>query len=167
LIAASTPSTLMLSKDSGASWHVCTPPGNDVNSVALGAGFLLAGSGKGLVRSEDSCRTWTPVRNGLSADTVSLVSIQAGPPMFAFAVQDGRVFLSSDAGQSWSAIDDEGRNGVYPSILHAGAAPSKELFGLFAGAGVLVRSIDSGGFAPDVVGGSQSSRFLKFQGDSR
>ncbi len=166
VVAASTPSTLMLSEDSGASWHVCTPPGNDVNSAALGAGFLLAGSGRGLVRSEDSCRTWKPVRNGLSADTVSLVSIEAGPPTFAFAVQDGRVFLSSDAGQSWSAIDDEGRNGVYPSILHAGAL-SKELFGLFAGAGILVRSIDSGGFVPDVVGGSQSSRFLKFQGDSR
>ncbi len=153
---------LLISDDAGRTWRACSglPDLGDLHYVAgIGGqnGFLLAGSSLGLMRSDDGCRTWTPVRQGLSGDTVSLVAIERAQSPLAFVVQYGRAFVSSDRGRSWKPLHDEGRFGSFPVALRvvAGAAGPR-LFALFSGRGVMVQDLTMA----ELPGNSALSRLL-------
>jgi photosystem II stability/assembly factor-like uncharacterized protein len=139
---------LFISNDAGRTWSSCEalPHSGGLNSIAgIGgeSGFMLAGSSQGLMRSDDGCRSWTPVREGLSSDTVSLVDVEGAQPALAFAVQYGRVFVSADRGRSWKSLSDEGRLGVFPLTLrYLARADGPRLFALFPGSGVMVHDVE-------------------------
>jgi hypothetical protein len=151
--ALQTDAGLLLSDDSGNSWFSCpgVPHAGDIHSVAgMGGegGFIVAGWSGGLMRSDDRCRTWTPAGEGLGGDTVSLVAIESaeaadgGQSLLAFAIQFGRLFVSSDRGQSWNALSDGGRFGSFPLALRvAGMAREQRLVAVFGGTGVMVHEL--------------------------
>ncbi len=71
--------------------------------VALDGGDLLAAGSTGLMRSADRGLSWTLVRGGLQASTVSAIALHPANGKL-FAVQYGSVFESHDRGDSWSKL---------------------------------------------------------------
>lgn len=110
------------SKDGGASWRACGQP--VASTVWYGLAFdnndsshlALAATTAGLFRSTDDCRTWARI-TALKADTVTVVMFHPIRTEEAFASQDGNVFRSLDAGQSWEPIDDENEIKIWPAAL--------------------------------------------------
>lgn len=109
------------STDGGASWITCGQP--VPATVWYGLAFdknaashiALAATTAGLFRSTDNCRTWVRSR-GLMADTVTVVMFHPSRAGEAFASQDGNVFRSVDAGQSWEPIEDDSVK-IWPAAL--------------------------------------------------
>jgi len=144
LIAALTNSGAFFSSDGGAQWKSCQDPLPGVSWYGLAlapGGLALAGTSQGLFRSEDSCSSWSPVREGLDAGTTSVVILHPVRPGEAYAAQYGKVFRSKDNGQHWTALDDQGRDGSYPSALFILPAAPERLFALFPRRGVLFTTI--------------------------
>ena len=135
-----------LSDDAGRSWTACTTPGPGVQWYALASaappkGPVLAATSHGLFRSSHGCASWALVREGLDAGTVSSVVMHPTRPREAFAVQYGKVFQSVDGGEHWRALEDQGRNGFYPSGLLILPVAPERLFALFPRRGILVHNI--------------------------
>jgi hypothetical protein len=81
------------------------------------------------------------VGGGLNQGTVSVVISNPQHAGDALAAQYGRIFQTTDGGQSWRPLDDQGRNGAYPSALLVLPAAPQLLFGLFPRRGILSMSI--------------------------
>ncbi len=144
-VAALTAEGAFRSEDGGASWTACGQPaaGAAWYGLALDAAgeTALAATSLGLFRSGDRCGTWQPVE-GLGQGTASAVLIDPRHAGEAFAAQFGRVFHSIDGGLSWRALDDQGRNGGYPSALLVLPEAPRQLFALFPRRGILATSIN-------------------------
>ncbi|MEO8660041.1 MAG: hypothetical protein ABI693_16340 [Bryobacteraceae bacterium] len=150
--------TLLTSADSGTTWRVC--PGltglGEIHSMAgIGGdqGFILAGLSLGLYRSDDGCQSWTPIRDDLTGDTVSLVAIHNSPSLVALAVQYGRVLISIDRGRTWRAFSETGWLGSFPLQVLANEA-STRLYALFPGSGVMVQDIIAAGLTANPAEGA-------------
>ena len=162
-LAAVSQSAAMVSTDQGNTWKTCgpAPPASAWYGVQMRSGsdgYALAATSRGLLRSEDGCSTWTPVLNGLSTDTVTLVYLHPRIRSVAFAAQNGKIFLSVDSGRSWTPLEDEGRLGLYPLGLAIDSARPARLYALFPGRGVLVQNI-----APDRLAAAGSLRAVAFR----
>ncbi len=148
-VAAITNAGAFFSEDGGAHWQSCSAPEGSGSWYGLAFdsqrdGFLLAATSQGLFRSVDRCASWSPVRDGLDAGTVSIVLRHPKRAREAYAVQYGRVFRSMDGGRHWEPLADEGRNGSYPSALVILPSAPERLFALFPRRGVFFASIGSG-----------------------
>jgi photosystem II stability/assembly factor-like uncharacterized protein len=146
-VAAVTSRGAFRSEDGGSSWAACGQPMSDAVWYGLAldsdrAGVALAATSRGLFRSTDRCSSWQPVRGGLDQGTVSAVVFHPRQAGEALAAQYGRIFHTTDAGQSWRPLDDQGRNGAYPSALLILPEARQQLFALFPRRGVLSISID-------------------------
>jgi photosystem II stability/assembly factor-like uncharacterized protein len=139
-----------VSKDDGSSWIRCGEPQASPSQPfawyglafdSATASTALAATSAGLFRSTDSCRTWVPVRNGLRPETASLVLFHPTHGGEAFAAQGGRVFISTNGGVSWSALDDQAPGNSGPSSLFVLPAVPDRLFALFPRRGVFSTSI--------------------------
>jgi hypothetical protein len=106
------------------------------------SGRALAATSKGLFRSTDNCFSWQPVRGGLEQATVSTVVSHPQRSGEALASQFGRIFRTTDGGNSWYSLEDDGRNGAYPSSLLILPAAPRRLFALFPRRGILSISIE-------------------------
>jgi photosystem II stability/assembly factor-like uncharacterized protein len=146
VVAAITRSGAFLSDNGGSSWTACGQPVVDAVWYGLAAdskrvGVTLAATSRGLFRSTDGCTSWRPVGGGLNQGTVSVVISNPQHAGDALAAQYGRIFQTTDGGQSWRPLDDQGRNGAYPSALLVLPAAPQLLFGLFPRRGILSMSI--------------------------
>jgi hypothetical protein len=126
-----------------AQWTQIGLPGNSrAVSLAVNGNGILAGTQKGVYRSENNGESWSAA--GLSNDTVSAIAAGNGKT-FAFVThRSGSVissigfYVSSDGGTSWSK-PDIGFVGFFTSIIVSGGI-------LYVGTGNsgIFRSVDSG-----------------------
>ncbi len=145
VVTVLTPTGAQVSADNGITWKACGEAGLkstlyglafDVTSSTRQTPAALAATSSGLFRSTDGCQTWSKVRAGLNAETVSVVLFHPTRPGEAFISQGGRIFVSTDGGQRWQPIDDEAPGNSGPaSLLILPAAPDR-LFALFPRRGV-------------------------------
>jgi photosystem II stability/assembly factor-like uncharacterized protein len=162
VVFALTSAGALVSQDEGVSWSRCGEPQSGTTwyglafdamsplmsattsattSASTSASTALAATSAGLFRSTDACHTWAPVRNGLRSETASLVLFHPTHAGEAFTSQGGRVFISSNGGVSWSALDDEAPGNSGPSSLFVLPAVPDTLFALFPRRGVFSTSI--------------------------
>ncbi len=132
----------MMTTDDGSTWRICGAAGPKASwygltfDAAAPDKLALAATSEGLFRSTDGCRTWAPVRGGLDSQTVGLVMFHPTHKGEAFASQGGRIFVSTDGGQSWLTLDDEPAGNAGPSSLFVLSAAPDRLFALFPRRGV-------------------------------
>ena len=141
LVTAITENSALGSDDAGSTWRTCGSPGG--NTIWYGLSFdpgnsavALGATPGGLYRSTDGCASWTEVRAGLAAQTVTLVLFHPTRPGVVFASQAGQVFESDDSGIRWAALDDEPHGGSGPLSLFVLPSAPDRLFALFPRRGV-------------------------------
>lgn len=110
-VVVQTAHTLYLTNNGGDTWWNLPVliPTSVIYDIAIGddpSHPILIATAKGMHRSSDSGRTWTPVIGGLEEGTVSSVAFQPGDRGVAFASQFGRLYLSEDKGKTWRPIPD-------------------------------------------------------------
>jgi photosystem II stability/assembly factor-like uncharacterized protein len=133
-----------VSQDGGRGWSACGsgPAGVEWYGLSLStAGGVLAATSHGLLRSADHCASWTLVRTGLDAGTVSTVLFHPTRPEEAYTSQYGKVFRSVDGGEQWRPLDDLGRDGLYPSALLISPRQPDRLVAMFPRRGVEIATI--------------------------
>ena len=141
------------STDAGVTWKGCGQPASasasESSTVWYGLAFdsgadamtALAATSMGLFRSTDACLSWEKA-TGLLADTVSIVLFHPTRAGEAYSAQGGKVFRSTDRGQHWLPLDDEGRGRSWPSSLFILPEAPERLFALFPRRGVLSNSVE-------------------------
>jgi photosystem II stability/assembly factor-like uncharacterized protein len=147
-VAASGAHATWASQDAGITWKACGQPapgaiwyGLAFDSVPGDAQTALAATSTGLFLSNDGCSSWVKATE-LLADTVSIVLFHPARAGEAYAAQGGRVFRSTDRGQHWLPIDDEGRGRSWPSSLFILPEAPDRVFALFPRRGVLSNSVE-------------------------
>jgi photosystem II stability/assembly factor-like uncharacterized protein len=156
-IAAVTSAGAFVGEDTEARWRACGPMPESAAWYGLAVDptadrIALAATSKGLYRSTDGCTSWTPVRDGLDAGTVSHVLFHPSERGVVFASQYGGLVRSADSGVHWQPVDAGGRHGIWPSALLILSAAPEHLFALLPRRGVL-----SCGIGPDVASAHGSS----------
>jgi photosystem II stability/assembly factor-like uncharacterized protein len=140
------------SMDAGATWKACGEPAPSTawyglafdNGRTEGA-TALAATSTGLFRSTDGCRSWVKalgLHGAADSDTVSIVMFHPTHAGEAFAAQGGKIFRSTDEGQHWQPVDDEGRGFSWPSSLFILPEAPERIFALFPRRGVLSNSVE-------------------------
>jgi photosystem II stability/assembly factor-like uncharacterized protein len=89
----------------------------------------------------------------LLPETVSIVLFHPTHEGEAYAAQGGRVFRSTDRGQNWFPLDDEGRGLSWPASLFILPEAPDRLFALFPRRGVLSNSVEVEAGTPPVRNG--------------
>lgn len=140
-IAKLTGDTAMFSLDGGAKWSPCRPAKPDLvwYGLAMHGGhdvFGFAATSRGLFRVSGNCATWDAVDGGLSLGTVSLIYPHPTNADVFAAAQEGRVFLTLDAGAEWRRLSDQGRHGMFPAALAIDPTIPNRIYALFPGLGV-------------------------------
>jgi len=149
------------SRDSGATWKTCGQPAPSAVWYGLafdsggthganGATTALAATSTGLFRSADGCLSWVKATEPLNSaggnssegSTVNLVLFHPAHAGEAFAAEGGMVYRSTDQGQHWQPMDDEGRGFSWPSSLFILPEYPDRLFALFPRRGVLSNRVD-------------------------
>ena len=152
-VAAVTNGGAISSEDAGITWKKCGDPaitGKADKSVGTFYGIdfdpgatsvALAATPAGLYRSTNGCASWTAIQAGLERETASIVLFHPTHSGEAYVAQGGRVFRSTDGGQHWLPVDDEGLSNSGPSSLFVLPAAPDRLFALFPRRGVFSTSI--------------------------
>jgi photosystem II stability/assembly factor-like uncharacterized protein len=146
----------MKSLNGGSDWQSCgeVRPGVAWYGLAVDAedaNIALSATAAGLFRSTDGCKSWKPSREGLRAETVSLVLFHPTRHNEAYVSQGGRVFYSIDGGLQWTPLDEEATGNSGPSSLFVLTAVPDRLFALFPRRGVFSTSIPLGTQTQGVV----------------
>ncbi len=154
IVSALTAQGAFASTDAGVTWKACGQPAPDTvwyglafdspanDALPDNARTALAATSAGLFHSADGCSSWVKA-TGLptNTDTVSIVLFHPTREGEAYATQGGRVFRSTDRGQQWSPLDDEGRGRSWPTSLFILPEAPDRLFALFPRRGVLSNSV--------------------------
>jgi photosystem II stability/assembly factor-like uncharacterized protein len=92
---------VFVSLDDGLSWSNTGPEGAGVLSLALAAhGTIYAGtSGEGILLSDDGGVHWRPANEATKGSFVPILQATSSGTVWALA--DGLVYFSADAGQTW------------------------------------------------------------------
>jgi photosystem II stability/assembly factor-like uncharacterized protein len=133
-----------VSDNGGREWSACGngPDGTEWNGLSMNTqGIVLAATSHGLLKSADHCSTWTPVREGLEAGTVSTVLFHPTRAAEAYSSQYGKVLRSLDGGEHWQPLDDRGRDGLYPAALLISPARPDRLVAMFPRRGIEIAPI--------------------------
>jgi photosystem II stability/assembly factor-like uncharacterized protein len=99
---------ILRSEDAGASWNLAAP--NLPDAFALAAdpaveGRLLAGTRRGLLLSEDSGTTWTPIGDLPDDAVVQQLSLDSRSSVWYAATMYHGIYRSLDAGAHWILLD--------------------------------------------------------------
>ncbi|MDQ6679473.1 MAG: hypothetical protein M3Y67_00720 [Pseudomonadota bacterium] len=149
LLKASVESVLR-SDDGGHRWsRLALPPSavpRRIHSVAVAAGsssIFVAGTGIGVLRSDDQGRTWSPRNDGLQSPDVAALAAHADRPETVYAYLRAKgIFRSEDGGRRWRLMDAGPRGGV-SSFFHSNMPGSMQSGWLFvAGPDGVRRSMD-------------------------
>jgi photosystem II stability/assembly factor-like uncharacterized protein len=130
LLVAATRSSVLVSEDAGAAWHLAVLASYPINvrSVTVAPdGQIFVATHEGAFHSADSGQSWNHVMAGLPDKDITSVSYDGSHKrLLATSGQTGVVFESSDGGSTWQRGPDSG----YPlrriSVVHGhyvGATP--------------------------------------------
>lgn len=151
-LAVRTRSGLFVSSDSGATWHAAALPDDSyyLYDVALTAERdvpILAATSRGVLRSTDEGAHWSLVTEGVPASTVESVRFHPERKLEAFLVQYGKIYHSTDGGETWAPFPSDGlENSSVRRLWFAPGLPDR-IFALSAARGALVFDL-----APDTGG---------------
>jgi photosystem II stability/assembly factor-like uncharacterized protein len=128
------------SGDGGRRWTPVALPttsrSRTLTSIALSAGsqgaLYVAGSGLGVVRSDDGGHHWSNRNKGLPGTDVAALATHADRPETVYAYIDGNGFFrSEDGGRRWRLMDAGPRGGIM-RFVHSNMAGSMQSGWLFA-----------------------------------
>lgn len=134
--------SLLVSSDGGATWarrHL--PFFTDVYDVAAAGELVIAGTSRGVFRSEDQGRTWLAARSGLPTASITAVTIDPRSPSRAFAFEYGNVYESLDSGATWKKSDAEGLRGAFVRNFVITREGPRNLVAVTATRGIFVREL--------------------------
>jgi len=138
-IAVSTPEGLFLSQDAGHTWSQVPLParGYAVYDVAFGGAGepIFVATSHGLFRYPDGVTRWENPE--LPAETVTAVRYGPNRRGVVFAAQYGRVYQSSDSGQTWTLLPVRGLEGSAVDRLWQSARMPDRLFAVVQGLGIV------------------------------
>ncbi|MEZ5402470.1 MAG: hypothetical protein R2729_22535 [Bryobacteraceae bacterium] len=123
--------------DEGTTWSNLRAPmeGAEFNAVAAFESTILAATSHGLFRTTDDGGAWEPAPSPVKGDSVGTVVFHRARPAVAFAAQYGTIFVSQDAGETWSKLDGTlGTNSIHTLVL----SPERpgRIYALVAGRGI-------------------------------
>ncbi len=140
---ALTPQSVLVSADGGATWserHL--PFFSEVYGVAASGDVILAGTSRGVFRSEDGAQTWTAAQDGLPRASVTSVAMDPSDPKLAFAFEYGNFYESRDGGKSWRRSEEDGLGGAFVRNLAITSQGPRHLLAVTATRGIFVRELD-------------------------
>jgi photosystem II stability/assembly factor-like uncharacterized protein len=100
---------IVICEREGDSWVLSTRGLTDqpVTSVIAREGVILAGTEKGVFRSDDDVQTWEEASNGLSTGHVRWMAFHPDISDLEFAgTEPANIFVSHDGGESWRACEE-------------------------------------------------------------
>ena len=117
------------SDDGGLRWQYCQEGEIWVSNASQpllidprdSASLLLATRGSGVMKSKNSCLTWSTSNTGLSSLFVSTLARDPNSPDTIYAATDGGAYVSFDGGTTWGQINDGllGATVVYSIVVDA------------------------------------------------
>jgi photosystem II stability/assembly factor-like uncharacterized protein len=140
---ALTAGRLLVSQDDGATWtprHL--PFFSEVYGVAASGKVILAGTSRGVFRSEDGAMTWQAADSGLPIASVTSVAMDRADPNLAFAFEFGSFYESRDGGKTWRRSEEEGLGGAFVRNLAITSLGPRHLLAVTATRGIFVRELD-------------------------
>ena len=160
---AATDVSVCLSTNEGTSWTETGLTRSDVKAFAfIGTNLFAATAYHGIFRSNDNGTSWTAVNTGLSVPDTSNDSLvywntnvnclaASGANLFVGTSVNG-IFLSTNNGDNWTAVD----SGMYNSV-YAFAFSGKNIFAGTWGRGVLLSTNNGASWATVNSGLTDSS----------
>ena len=137
--------TFMLSHDGGATWAPRHLPFFAQTYDLAGAGSLfIAGTSRGLFRSEDTGLTWHVAQGGLPVASITAVAVDPVTRTLAYAYEFGHVYQSNDAGRTWQRFDQEGLGGATIRSFSVTTQGAHNLLAVTSTRGIYVREIGKG-----------------------
>lgn len=130
---------LYRSTDGGKSWQKLTDApmeGGRISSLAASPAakgvLYVAGSGLGVLRSDDDGKTWSERNDGLpSRNVVAVAAHTTQPETLYVVVKDHGFYRSQDAGKSWRLMERTSQEGLR-QLIHTNMAGSMQTGWLFA-----------------------------------
>jgi photosystem II stability/assembly factor-like uncharacterized protein len=142
-VAVLTHSTVLVSSGGSDLRAIAHPsPGASVLAMAASGDALLAGTSRGLLRSQDRGLSWHPAVGVLGTSTVSNLCVDPENPGVLFASRFNEVYLSTDGGVSWNKADLDDDPGVVKEVLVQTGAEPRLMMGTLNG-NVISASLDS------------------------
>jgi len=112
LLVAATRSSVLISQDDGAAWHLAVPASYplSVRGVTLTPdGQIFIATREGAFHSADSGKNWNRIASGLPDKDITSVEYDAGRRrLIATSGQTGVVFESTNQGSTWQRGPDSG-----------------------------------------------------------
>jgi photosystem II stability/assembly factor-like uncharacterized protein len=141
-IAVRTTSGLVLSEDLGRTWRPTLLPDSTyyLYDLALPAdpdGPFLAATSRGILQSMDGGRHWNLITEGVPAATVDSVRFHPSRKLEAFLVQYGKIYQSTDGGNSWKLFPSDGLEHSSVRMLWFAPDLPARIFALSAARGAL------------------------------
>ena len=114
------------SGDGALTWKPAGLPGHTVMDLAWLGPFLYATTDRGVYRTEDMGRLWTPLQDGLTGVVPHRLFFPAAPESSAeaFLATDHGIFRTPDGGQHWLPTGFKGE-----AVLSLGAFPPPPTLG--------------------------------------
>lgn len=151
-VVAALPDSLLVSSDQGVTWSSRhTPFFTEVYNLAAARRVLLAGTSRGLFRSEDGGETWHAAKSGLPAASITAVAVDSATGTQAFAYAYGNVYQSHDAGRTWQGYDQEGLGGASVRSFAIAAPGPHNLLAVTATRGIFLRDLDENAVPPSNI----------------
>lgn len=92
------------STNHGNLWTALIPPGTiEVQTIALDATHVYAGTDHGMFLSTDLGASWLPINNGFPDDLVLAIAINSGGQVFSGTDVDG-LYRSTNSGSNWTQL---------------------------------------------------------------
>src|ERR1700674_943957 len=122
LIALATRSNVLVSKDSGATWHDSSLSSyvSGIHGVTITSDAqIMVASREGAFRSPNAGAGWEHMQNGLPGKNISSISYDENSKhLLATSTETGVVFESEDAGHTWTRGPDSGYPLRHISVVH-------------------------------------------------
>jgi photosystem II stability/assembly factor-like uncharacterized protein len=68
--------------------------------------LFVATQGSGIIESNDGCRNWKVVNDGLRSLFINAIAIDINNPDILYAGTDGGAYISIDNGETWGQVND-------------------------------------------------------------
>lgn len=122
LVAVATHGNVLISKDGGSTWQDSSLSSyvNGIRGLTVTSdGQIMVASREGAFRSPNAGAGWEHMQNGLPDKNISSITYDdGGKRLLATSTETGVVFMSQDAGHSWTRGPDTGYPLRHISVVH-------------------------------------------------